>query len=263
MNAWKRCRKCYWLKYEMKVPQIVEPKHFFAYGRYIHESVEAKESGQPVKDIIEMLKATSDSSLYHVAEKHLNFYGTLKKKLRLNHGVSEVEFLIETGEDDPLHGGKLWLYGILDYVEYSKDTEHMPKSIIVSDGKIKGFLEDGNEVDSFKVAKIIEYKTRKGRYSLKEIDTEYQFSMYYIVSRMLPRSTAFRMQLVNFVKNQTGDVQVAKIERNATDIRNFWDETRRALDDMAKKLIPPMSTCGYYSPYGEVCQQFDPMTLAT
>lgn len=261
MNMWKRCPKCFWLKYMMHVPEVNQNRHIFSYGSYIHSAIESKQRGEEITGFEKMIEETADISLAAQAKKHLEKYEQIQKKLRLSNGMSEVEFFIETDLTNPVDGGKICFNGFIDRVEYSKCTKVPPKKIVIIQGKIKAFADDGTEVEHFKISKIIEYKTSKKKYGLKQIATEYQFTLYWIVAKMLPRSTSFMAQLVVFLKNDAGDVQVAKITRNDKDVQNFWEETERVLSSIEGKNLPPVSTCGYFSPYGETCVDFDPLTI--
>lgn len=261
MTAWETCQKCFWLKYIDKVPVGDRDTYPFDYGSFIHDSIE---TGQ--LDVNDLLAKTGNFEHAEMAEIHIQKYKEMVEKLKLVNGVNEVEFSLELPHPDPTQPDRhIVLYGFFDRIEYTPQTKVLPKAIkvVLDDSKPKVFLnitaydDEGNEIKTpWEILKMVEYKTKASKWSIREIQKSYQFSLYKYVLREIAGKDVFS-QLLVFVKDKKKpDVQIERIDRDPKSLDDFLMKTRKVLDKIRKKEVNPISTCGYFSEYKSICPEF-------
>ena len=255
-NRWNQCNKCFWLKYIEKV-DVIEDRTPYLYGSYIHESIEALERGDKPLDVMDLVIETERPSDIQNAEYHLEQYSELKKKLKLNNGVCELEFLVESDMQNPFKPDqKLFFYGFLDRVEFC-NTEEKPQAIILKDNKITCYNAKGEEIsNNFSIHKMIEYKTKGSKWGAKAIKDSYQFSMYQYICNKLNKDKGVACNMVNFIRGDNPCIQIEEISRSYQELLDWEISTKQTIDDILKKNINQNSTCGFFSPYKSMCRNY-------
>lgn len=257
MNLWNDCQTCFWMKYIDKIKPTRE-HDYFDYGRAIHETIEAMGKGENAEVLKHGVLEMKDFGFFLKFQEHISKYQELKDRLKMKNGANEVEFLVETQMPDPFREGRnLLLYGFFDRVEYSPSTKTVPQAISYVNGKLESFDKVGKPVKNFRIMKLTEFKTKCGRWSLRDIRNNYQFAIYQYAVLKLNKGRKFFFQLINFVKNGKLDIQIEKANLTEGKLADQIKNTEDVIENIQNKKVNPKSTCGFFSPYNkEDCENY-------
>lgn len=260
-GLFNQCQKCFWLKYILKVPVGNTDDSMYEYGRFVHENLENIQNGEKEKDPKELLEIGLKEIHVRSAKFHIEEYKKYAKKLDLTNGVPEVEFSMDTGIKNPLSPKEsLFLYGFIDYLEFTKDTIKKPRSVKISGEKIEAFDENSELIETpWRVQKMLEFKTSTASFSQNKIQSTPQFLYYWQVLQNMPKAENATMHLLNFRKEtpkMSARVQVEIMKFSPEKIKDIFKEVENISENIQNKNISPISTCPYKGEYQEICPDF-------
>ena len=269
INLYNQCEKCFYLKYILGVPAPTDDSTPFKYGTAVHNTVDAISQWKNYEVKKEDLNSEEDykSYLWHkeLIEKEFAQEWEVDDMLK-SYFVPEIEFVAKMC-DMPVYWFLDWLVfdhnfkrelEIRDFVPRAVERQSTGQGLLWywtdSKWEKKVITSEIWKFGESQILKLVEMKTQANKRSYNAIKTNYQFMLYWMINEAFFDNVLF--QLVNFYRKPKPWVQKERIEIDSNQRQMLLDKILEIKQKYETNTFRNESTCGHFSPYKWVCENF-------